>query len=159
MKNILRNSDGELNGQVVVALIGASATLATALIAGIFGLIQLRASNAPPPAPITQPAATTQPAPTAVVAPQLEVEIEGPDEAPLNQQTYFTIISSRAIRAEWAITNFGRGDVDPFGQVSQIYVEPKDSSRVGESFTMVVTVYDEDGNEAGARHSFTLVEE
>lgn len=153
MKNIFRNSDGEVNAQVVVALIGATATLATALIAGIFGLIQLRAGSAPPPAPATQPA------PTAVVAPQLEVEIEGPDEAPLNQQTYFTIISNRAVRAEWTITNFGSGDVDPFEQASQVYVEPKDSSRLGESFTMVVTVYDGDGNEASARHNFTLVEQ
>lgn len=153
MKSVFRNSDGELNVQVVVALIGATATLATALIAGIFGLIQMRAAGAPPSAPATQPA------PTAVVTPQLEVEIEGPDEAPLNRQTYFTIISSRAVRAEWAITNFGRGDVDPFDQVSRVYVEPKDSSRVGESFTMVVTVYDEDGNEAAARHTFTLAGE
>ena len=55
MKNTFRNADGEINTQLVVAIIGASATLLTAFIAGAFGLIQLRAANAPP----TPPARTT----------------------------------------------------------------------------------------------------
>lgn len=151
MKNLFRDAEGELNTQVVVALIGAMATLSAALIAGIFGLLQLRATSAPPP-----PTATTAPAATA--APQLIVEIDGPTEAPLNEQTFFTILSDGAVRAEWTIPNFGQGEVNPFSDASQVYVEPKDSSRVGESFTMMVTVYDDSGNRATARHQFEILQ-
>ena len=34
MRNQFRNADGEINTQVVIAIIGAAATLAAALIAG-----------------------------------------------------------------------------------------------------------------------------
>jgi hypothetical protein len=147
MKNIFRNPDGEVNTQIVVAFIGAAATLLTALIAGIFGLVQLQASRAQPADP------------TATPAPQLSVEIEGPSEAPLNQETYFTILSDDADRAEWIIPDFGSDDINPFRQVDQIYVEPVDPNRVGEFFTLAVTVYDVDGNRATARHRFQIVEE
>lgn len=143
MRNIFRNSDGEVNTQIAVATIGAAATLLTALIAGIFGLIQLQASRAP--------------LPTLTPALALTVEIDGPTEVPLNQQSYFTILSDSAIRAEWAIPNFGSDDINPFRQVDQIYVEPVDAGRVGESFTLVVTVYDADGNRKSARHRFQVV--
>lgn len=147
MKNIFRNADGEVNTQIVVAFIGAAATLLTALIAGVFGLIQLQASRAQPADP------------TATPAPQLSVEIEGPSEAPLNQETYFTILSDDADRAEWTIPDFGSDDINPFRQVDQIYVEPVDPNRVGEFFTLAVTVYDANGNRATARHRFRIVEE
>lgn len=145
MKNIFRNADGEVNTQIVVAFIGATATLLTALIAGVFGLIQLQASRSQPPAP------------TATTAPQLTVEIEGPTEAPLNQETYFTILSDQASRAEWTIPDFGSDDINPFRQVDQIFVEPVDSNRVGEFFMLAVTVYDAAGNRATARHRFQIV--
>ena len=144
MKNFFRNTDGEVNTQVVVAFIGASATLLTAIIAGIFGLVQLQASRA-------------QPLPTATTVPQLSVEIEGSTEAPLNEETYFTILSDTAVRAEWTITDFGSDDINPFRQVDQIFVEPVDTARVGESFTLAVTVYDAAGNRATARHRFKIV--
>lgn len=142
----LRNADGEVNTQVVVAIIGATATLLTALIAGSFGLIQLRAARSQPP-------------PTATPATQLVVEIEGDAEAPLNQETYFTILSDAAVRAEWTIPDFGSDDINPFRQVDQIFVEPDDPERVGEFFTLVVTVYDAGGRRSTARHRFQIVAE
>lgn len=147
MKNIFRNADGEVNHQIVVAAIGATATLLTAIIAGVFGLIQLQASRAQPAPPTLTPAL------------QLAVGIEGPSEAPLNQETYFTILSDAAVRAEWSIPNFGSDDINPFRQVDQIFVRPVDASRVGDSFTLAVTVYDAAGNRATARHRFQVVEE
>lgn len=80
----LRDVDGELNVQVFVAIIGASATLLAVLIAGIFGLIQFRAADIPQTTSPTAP------------SPLITVEIDGPTEAPLNTPTYFTIISEDA---------------------------------------------------------------
>ena len=147
MKNIFRNADGEVNTQIVVAAIGATATLLTALIAGVFGLIQLQASRAQPLPPTESPVS------------QLVVEIEGPTEAPLNEETYFTILSDQAVRAEWTIPDFGSDDINPFRQVDQIFVQPVDAGRVGDSFTLAVTVYDGAGNRATDRHTFTLVDQ
>ncbi len=140
----LRNADGEINTQVVIALIGAAATLAAALIAGIFGLIQLQTSRAQAPTPSAIP---------------LTVEIDGPTEVPLNKQEGFTIISENAVRAEWTITGFGQDEINPFRQSDEVWVEPTDPGRVGETFTFIVTVYDSAGNKASARHRFTVVEE
>ncbi len=146
MKSIFRNANGELNVQVVVALIGASATLLTALIAGTFGLIQLRANR-------------PQPLPTVTPAPLLTVEIDGPTEAPLNEDTYFTILSDSAVRAEWTIPNFGSDDINPFRQADQIFVHPVDADRIGDSFTLAVTVYDAAGNRATAHHEFRITQQ
>jgi len=143
MKNIFRNTDGEVNTQIVVAAIGATATLLTALIAGIFGLVQFQASRVQPPPPA---------APSAL----LSIEIDGPTEAPLNEKTYFTLLSDTAVRAEWTIPDFGRDDINPFRQVDQIFVHPVDAGRA-DSFTLVVTVYDAAGNRATARHEFQIV--
>lgn len=147
MKNFFRNAEGDVNTQIVVATIGATATLLTALIAGIFGLIQLQASR------------NTLPPPTATITPPLVVEIEGPPEVPLNEESYFTILSDGAVRAEWSIPDFGSDDINPFRQVDQIFVRPVDGERVGDSFTLAVTVYDAVGNRATARHRFQVVEE
>ena len=143
MKNIFRNPDGEVNTQIVVAAIGATATLLTALIAGIFGLIQLQASRA-----------QTPPTPTVNA---FTVEIDGPTEAPLNEETWFTIISEDAERVEWTIAGFGSDEIDPFERSDQIFVEPVDAGRVGEQFTLVVIAYN-DGNRATARHEFRIAE-
>lgn len=54
MRKLLQNEQGHWNAQIIAALIAAGATLLTALIAGVFGLHQLRAANASagaPPAP------------------------------------------------------------------------------------------------------------
>ncbi len=141
MRKLLQNEQGHWNPQIIAALIAAGATLLTALIAGVFGLIQLRAANAPADAPPALP---------------LAVEIEGPAEAPLGQETYFTIISENAIRVEWAVAGFGRDEINPFRQTDQIFVQPTDAEQVGESFTLLVTVYDADDNQASTRHSFAI---
>ena len=140
----LRNASGEINTQIVIALIGATATLLTALIAGVFGLIQLQASRAELPTP---------------TAASLTVEIDAPAEVPLNTQEGFTIISENAVRAEWTITGFGQDEINPFRQSDQVLVQPTDTDSVGDSFTFIVTVYDSAGNKASARHRFTVVEE
>jgi len=141
MRKLLQNDQGHWNAQIIAALIAAAATLLTALIAGVFGLLQLRAANAPAGAP---------------PAPALAVEIEGPAEAPLGEETYFTILSENAVRAEWAIAGFGRDEINPFRQADQIFVQPTDAAQVGESFTLLVTVYDAGGNPASTRHRFTV---
>ena len=141
MRKLLQNEQGHWNPQIIAALIAAGATLLTALIAGVFGLLQLRAANAPADAP---------------PAPPLAVEIEGPAEAPLGEETYFTLISENAVRAEWAVAGFGRDEINPFRQTDQIFVQPTDAEQVGESFTLLVTVYDADGNPASARHRFEV---
>ncbi len=149
MKNFFRDAEGEVNVQVVVAIIGATATLAAALIAGIFGLIQMRANAANEPAAPVVPTAAGDEA-------EFYVEIEGPGSAPLNEQTYFTIISPAAVRVEWTIPDFGRDDINPFRQADQIYVEPADAGRVGDTFTLLVTAYDAGGDTATARHDFEI---
>ncbi len=143
MRKLLQNDQGQWNPQIVAALIAAGATLLTALIAGVFGLLQLRAANGPAVAP----------APTTA----LTIEIDGPAEAPLNEITAFTIISENAVRAEWAIAGFGNDDINPFHLSEQVEVEPTNAERVGESFTLVVTVYDADGRQAAAQHRFEVV--
>jgi hypothetical protein len=141
MRKLLQNEQGQWNAQIIAALIAAAATLLTALIAGVFGLLQLRAANAPT---------------EALPAPALAVEIEGPAEAPLGEETYFTIISENAVRVEWAVAGFGRDEINPFRQTDQIFVQPTDAEQVGESYILLVTVYDAGGNQASARHSFAI---
>jgi hypothetical protein len=141
MRKLLQNEQGHWNPQIIAALIAATATLMTAIIAGVFGLIQLRAANSQADVP---PASA------------LTVEIDGPAEAPLGQQTFFTIISENADRAEWTIAGFGRDEINPFRQADQIYVEPIDEGQVGRTFTLLVTVYNEAGNQASARHRFEV---
>jgi len=146
MRKLFHNDQGQVNHQIVIALITAAATLLTAIIAGIFGLMQARSSSPPPPAVSTA---------TSVA---LTVEIDGPATAPLNEQTYFTIISENAARVEWTIAGFGGDEIDPFDQSVQIFVEPADALRVGENFTLVVTATDAAGRTASARHRFQVVE-
>ena len=144
MRKLLQNDQGNWNPQIIAALIAAGATLLTAIIAGVFGLLQLRAANGPALAPATAPTAG------------LTIEIDGPAEAPLNEITAFTIISENAARAEWAIAGFGNDDINPFHLSEQVEVEPTNAERVGDSFTLVVTVYDAAGNRANARHQFKI---
>jgi hypothetical protein len=161
----LRNADGEINTQVVVAMIGAAATLSAALLAGIFGLIQMRAANAQPPTAIPLPTVATTSEPTETPAPTaapLALEIEGPTEAPLNELTFFTIISENAVRARWSIGGFANNqvfDIDPLPAGYEIEVEPTNAERVGDTFTLVVTVFDANGRSITAHHRFEVVEE
>lgn len=136
------------NTEVIVALIGAAATVLAALLAGYFGLV---GRNDPPatPLPIVTPGA--QPA----------VTIDGPPAAPLGQLTYFTIISANAERAAWSIGGFNNNEaieIDPLPPSYQIQIEPTNASRVGDLFTLVVTAYDRAGNSATATHEFTVTD-
>lgn len=146
MKNFFRDGEGELNVQVVVALIGAAATLAAALLAGMFGLLQMR-GGAEPSAPSVPPTA---------VEVDLFVQIFGSSVAPLGERTYFTIASADAVRIEWTVPGFGRDEIDPFREADQLFVEPDDANRVGEAFTLVVTGYDANGNDFQATHIFEV---
>lgn len=87
------------------------------------------------------------------------VEIEGPPTAPLEQCTYYTIISQNAVRGRWSIGGFRNEPVvvEPLGPSHQIFVQPKDASRVGDSFTIVVTVYNDKGQSVTARKQFQVV--
>lgn len=169
MKNLFRNASGEVNTQVVIAVIGATATLLTAIIAGIFGIIQIRAARTEPPAPVIVPtqtaiataAPTDTPASSPTAAP-LALAIEGPTEAPLNELTFFTILSENAVRARWSIGGFADNqvfEIDPLPGSYEINVEPTNAERVGDTFTLVVTVYDEVGRSLVASHRFEVVAE
>lgn len=149
MRKIFHNDKGELNIPIIVALIGATATLLTAFIAGIFGLIQARAAADPP-------ASTLPPRPTLTAALDFYVDINGPKEAPAGEATWFTLVSPDAERLEWTIPGFNSGAIDNFNQADQIFAEPKPES-AGRTFTLVVTAYDANGNEATASHDFTVV--
>jgi hypothetical protein len=89
------------------------------------------------------------------------VSIDGPTTAPLGQQTYFTLLSENAVRAEWSIGGFTDGPVvvDPLPPSHEIFVEPTNAARVGNSFTIAVTVYSADGQTAQATRQFLVVAE
>jgi hypothetical protein len=137
------NSDGRsgLTTPVIIALIGAAATILAALLSGFFGLAR---RDAPP-----------------AVAPALAptVTLEGPAAAPLGELTFFTIISSNAERAVWSIGGFNNNEpieIAPLSPSHQIQIEPTDAGRVGDTFTLVVTVYDSAGASATASRPFVI---
>jgi hypothetical protein len=145
------SSNGKPSGahskEIWIALIGAAATIVVALITGYFGLLS---TDRGAPAPTTPP-------PAALSAPS--VTIEGPLAAPLGQRTYFTIISQNALRAEWSAGGFGDGrsiEIQPLPPSHQIWIEPTDSSRIGDTFTLAVTVYGADGQSATAQRQFQV---
>lgn len=135
---------GAHSKEIWIALIGAAATVAVALITGFFGLLS---SDRGAPAP----------APAALAAPS--VAIEGPLAAPLGEQTFFTIVSQNAVRAEWSAGGFGDGrsiEIQPLPPSHQIWIEPTDSTRIGDTFTLAVTVYGADGQSATAQRQFQV---
>lgn len=139
-------SGGAVNSQIIVALIGATATILAALLAGYLG-------------PSNRSNQTPEPPPTAVLSTGPSVSVEGPTAAPLNHITYFTVVSNNAGRAEWSIGGFNEGktvEVDPLSPTYQIQVEPSNASRVGDTFTLAVTVYDADGASASTTHTFQV---
>lgn len=140
---------GDTPTAIKVALIGAAATVLVAIITGVFALLQSKAAR---PEPTPPPAAK-------VTTPS--IDIDGPLTAPLDERTYFTLVSENAARAEWSIGGFAGNEVftvDPLPNSYQIYIEPTDAGRVEDSFTLVVTVYDAAGQTATARHEFQIVE-
>lgn len=88
----------------------------------------------------------------------LEVSIDGPEVVPLKKKTYFTIHSRNAVKARWSIAGFTNGwvPVDPMVDGHQIYVEPTDRSRAGDSFTLVFVVLDESGQSREIRKKFRI---
>ena len=169
-KNISPKPEG--SPQTRIALIGATASIITAIVAGLFGLLQ---SNLPRPEPLAEQTptiilATNTPLPTVLVTPTLAtsspatnlptVEIEGAATAPLGKKSYFTIKSQGAVRAEWSVGGFADNKafvVEPLAQSHQIYLEPTDASRIGDTFTLVVTVYNANGTAASAQQRFQVV--
>lgn len=130
-----------LNTPIIIALIGASATILAALLTGFFGLARERgpAGSGAAAAPI--------------------VSLEGPAAAPLDEPTYFTIVSANAVRAVWSIGGFNNNSsvtVEPLSPSHQIVITPTDASRVGDPFTLVVTVYGADGTTATASRPFVI---
>ncbi len=159
-----RNSDGSLDTQVVVAIIGGVATVLAAVIAGVLGLLPFGSDDGAPVAGVTTPTSSQTPAgqtpadptPAAAPTPTVALEIDGPSAAALGTRTYFTIISPSARTVEWSIAGFGTGTFDDFVQTDQVYVEPTDPERVGDEFLLVVTAYDAAGSEATVRHAFVI---
>lgn len=158
----------ERSTEVRVAMIGAVAMVAVAVVTGIFSLAQSGgARKEPPPAPaaaVSTPAPTSPSAastPVTPAAPAPSVEIDGPVVAPLGERTYFTIISQNAVRAVWSVGGFGDNEpfeVDRLAPSHQIFVEPTDSTRVGDRFTIVVTVYNAGSQPAIAQHEFQVTD-
>jgi hypothetical protein len=88
------------------------------------------------------------------------ITIVGPDQAPLRDKTYYTLISKNAVRAEWSIGGFSNGEntsIEPLPGSYQIFVEPSNDQREGDRFTLVVTVYHENGESATATKEFVIV--
>jgi hypothetical protein len=142
-----KKSSGSHSKEIWIALIGAAATVTVALITGYFGLLSSDRGSSNP----------ATPAPAVVAVPV--VAIEGPLMAPLGKQTYFTIVSQNAVRASWSAGGFSNNrsfDIEPLAPSHQIWIEPTDSSRIGETFTLVVTVYSADGQPATAQRQFQV---
>jgi hypothetical protein len=89
----------------------------------------------------------------------LSVEIEGPATAPLGKTTYYTVLVKNAVRGIWSIGGIQNEPVvvQPLGPSHQIYVEPTDATRVGNSFTIVFVAYDTHGRSAIAKKRFLVV--
>jgi hypothetical protein len=167
-KNTPPKPKSEGNPQARIAVISASATVITAIVTGIFGLIQSNAvkpNRTPTPTPSVIPTAaptpTAQPPTATSLTTTPVVEIEGPRTAPLGKSTYYTILSQHAQRAEWSVGGFADNQtfvVEPLAASHQIRVEPTDAARMGDTFTIVVTVYDAQGASVTARHRFQVVD-
>ena len=92
-------------------------------------------------------------------APALQVEIEGPESTTLGERPWYTFNSDTAVRARWAISGFTNGwvDADDFADGHQIYIEPNNTSRVGDWFTLVVKAYDENQQSIQVKNRFQIV--
>ncbi len=168
-KNIPPKPEG--NPQTRIALIGATATVITAIVTGIFGFLLSNSARPEPaagPTPIILVVTDTPlptSSPTVAMTPTLAnslptVEIEGPATAPLGKKSYYTIMSRGASRAEWSVGGFADNKtfvIESLAQGHQIYLEPTDASRIGDSFTLVVTVYSANGTAASAQQRFQVV--
>lgn len=163
MSRFLKRNGQPLDGPTRAALIGAAATVLVAVITGLFGLAQAGYFGGREPAPVALPSPTALASPTAEEASaplRPTVRVEGATAAPLDERTFFTIVSENAVRAEWSIGGFVDEPVvvEPLNPSHEIFVEPTNAERAGDSFTLVVIVYDEDGQAARAEHRFEVVD-
>jgi hypothetical protein len=74
--------------------------------------------------------------------------------------TYYNVISENATRAVWNIGGFQNNQVfeeNPLTPSLKIYVEPTNNEFIGETFVIVVTVYNKHGDSATATKQFTVV--
>jgi Putative serine esterase (DUF676) len=95
----------------------------------------------------------------ASVAADVSVSIEGSTSTPLGKITYYTIISQNAISGVWSIGGFQNEpvEVNPLGPSHKIYVEPTNTTLVGESFIIAFTAYSASGESATATKRFLVV--
>ena len=165
-----KESNEKPSNQTRIALISAGTTLLAATITGVFGLLQLNwAKRAEPtPLPLVQPlqasaTVTKTPLPEPSATPDASlptVEIDGPATIPLGKKSYFTIISTNAERAEWSVGGFANNKtfvVKPLAASHQIFIEPTDTTRVGDTFTLIVNVFDKAGTSASAKQQIQVV--
>jgi hypothetical protein len=89
----------------------------------------------------------------------ISLNIEGSTSAPLGKITYYTITSQNAIRGVWSVGGFQNEpiEVTPLGPSHQIFIEPTDATRVGETFTIGFTAYDASDRSVSAMKRFTVV--
>ncbi|MGB3787969.1 MAG: TIR domain-containing protein [Phormidesmis sp.] len=90
--------------------------------------------------------------------PGISISIEGADSVLLGKTAYYTVISQNAVRGVWSIGGFQNEpiDVDPLDPSHQIFIEPTDATRVGETFTIAFTAYDASGKSEIAIKRFTV---
>jgi hypothetical protein len=123
---------------VLIALIGLIGTIVTAVLSSPVVANLLSPKKLPPPT----------------------VEIVGPETVPFGKATYYTIVSTGAVRGEWSVGGFENNElfiVDPLPPSHQIYVQPTDNDRIGGVFIIAVTVYNKNGDIAKATKQFTIV--
>lgn len=171
-----KENNEKTGNQTKIAVISAVTTLLAAVITGIFGLLQLNMAkrSEPTPLPLIEPlqvsatatvatlpvlSATSTSSPTPDSS-QPTVELDGPATIPLGKKSYFTILSTNALRAEWSVGGFANNKtfvVEPLAASHQIFIEPTDATRVGDSFTLIVTVFGKDGANASVNHQVQVV--
>lgn len=183
-KRIRRKPNIQRPNDVSVALIGAGATIIAALITGIFGVLlsgatpqetrmpamtltsalssetftDLPASSPSSATPLST--STSTPLPPSPTPVHLTVEIKGSPTAPLAECTYYTIITSNAVRGVWSVGGFQENKqflVEPLAPSHRIYVQPTDATQLGSVITIVATVYSTDGQSATARKEFQII--
>jgi hypothetical protein len=140
---------------IVVAGIGCAGTIVAALIPRLFGLATywLNESKRPVNSVPSAPALSAPASP-------LTVTIDGPARMTLGERSYFTIANSHATRLVWSISGYefdGDNQVEPVSPLHQIWIEPTDTGRIGDTFTIRATVYDAAGQAVTAEKDVILV--
>lgn len=92
---------------------------------------------------------------------ELNLRIEGPSSVPLGRVTYFSLISENAVRGVWTISGFQNEPVElnPLDPNHDIFIEPTDSERIGDSFIINFTAYNSADRASTVSKKFTLTTE